>query len=472
MTRRPAPKPFLARALEPLVAIVVIALLHPYGWAGPSALWFTLAPLVLIIILAEPGPVAWMRRGPWLSAPAIVNVVMCGWIIYALGWGPVLPLVFALVVTYQIRLISAAVWRPIAVWSAAVIAAGQAGVALGWINCYLPNHLAQPAGLLGLVVTIMFIRAIGRSAEEREAVEVRLRDREERFRLLVQDSTDVLSILDENGAPTYLSPAVEKLTGHPASYYAVDGGYAVHVHPDDLPAVVGALEHVHAAPGRHITFHVRIMHRDGDWRWTEATMRDFRDKPAVGGVVATLRDVTERRATQRRLAYEARHDQLTGLMNRSAFLGQVEQMTEPPAILFIDLDGFKPINDTHGHRYGDGVLIGVSRVLERSISGADFAGRLGGDEFAVALATPVTAERAVAIAERILAAMIEPITVDGRVLRVQASIGIAVPKPGTGVTDLLHQADLAMYTAKRRGTHDAQLYDAHVVEESLQPAHG
>ncbi|GIE01934.1 diguanylate cyclase domain-containing protein [Paractinoplanes durhamensis] len=459
----------MARAFEPLIAIVVIALLDLRGWAGPSPLWFTLAPLLLIIIFAEPKVLILLRRGPWRSTSAVVNVVLCGWIIYALGWGPVLPLVFALVVTYQIRNIGAFVWRPVAAWTILVILAGQACIALGWINCYLPGGLAQAAGFLGLVLTAMFIRAIGQSAEEREAAEARLRDREERFRVLVQDSADVLSVLGPDGTPTYLSPAVERLTGYPADHYDQDGGYPLHVHPDDIPTVVDALQRISDEPGG-ISYHVRVKHRDGGWRWTEITLRDFRDKPAVGGLVATIRDITERREIQDRLAYEARHDHLTGLMNRSAFLGEVEQMAQPPAVLFIDLDGFKPINDTHGHRYGDAVLIAVARLLEGGISGADLAGRLGGDEFAVALAMPATADRAMWVADRLLAAMSEPIYVDGRVLRVQASIGVAVPKPGTGVTDLLHQADLAMYSAKRRGTHDAQLYDPAVVEESLQPA--
>ncbi|GIF20296.1 diguanylate cyclase (GGDEF)-like protein/PAS domain S-box-containing protein [Actinoplanes tereljensis] len=451
---------FLAGVIEPFIAIVVIALLHPYGWAGPSPLWITLAPLVLIMVLNQPKVLTWQRRSPWRSTPAVVNVVLCGWIIYVLGWGPVLPLVFALVVTYQIRNIGATVWRPVAAWSVAAILAGQAGIALGWIPSYLPNGLAQAAGLLGLVVTGMFIWAIGRTAEDREGAETRLRDREERFRVLVQDSADVLCVLSPDGTPTYLSPAVEKLTGYPPDYYDQEAGYPLHVHPDDLPTVVDALDRVTDSPDG-LTYQVRVRHREDDWRWTEITLRDFRDKPSIAGFVATIRDVTERRAAQERLAYDARHDQLTGLINRSAFLGELENLEQLPAVLFIDLDGFKPINDTHGHRYGDAVLVAVARLLERY----DFAGRLGGDEFAVAL--PDT-EHAVAVAEELLAAIAEPITVDGRVLHIRASIGIAVPKTGTSVTDLLHQADLAMYAAKRRGTHDAQLFSDDI---ALQPAH-
>lgn len=407
------------------------------------------------------------------SLAAHLLLVAC--VAYGMGWGPVLAPALALVVVRHIRRSGASVWQPAVLWSAGCVLAGQAGIALGWVHTWLLPVNSQVAGAFGLLLTVVFIRAVGQFAEQRERAEARLADREERFRILVQDSTDVLSVLDENGEPSYLSPAIERVTGFPPEHYR-HGGYAGHVHPDDMPGLTDALTRVYADPGSEHIALARIQHADGDWRWMESTLRDFRDKPAVGGVVATFRDVTERLRAQERLAYDAEHDELTGLINRATFRRELDRLAakgEPPAVLFVDLDDFKPINDTYGHRYGDEVLVAVAGKLRRSISGADLAARIGGDEFAIALTPPACPDRAAAVAERLLAEMSAPVTVDGEVFVVRASVGIAVPEDGrTAVADLLHRADLAMYAAKRRGTHDAQLYSPAVGEESLQVAHG
>lgn len=463
----------VTRSLEAIVAFITIAVLHPYGFVGTGPLWYTLLGVVYLGLLQQPAVIRGIRIGPlrrWRSAALGLHFIAVAWIIYSLGWGPVLPLAFAMFLTHHIRIEGSSLWRPALVWMVACIAVGQTGIALGWIFCYLPDTEAQIAGLLGLLLTGLFIRAYGQATAERERAEAAVRDREERFRILVQDSLDVLSVIDEHGHPSYLSPGISKVTGFPVEHYD-RGGYAGHIHPDDLPVMLGALDLINADPASHQTIQVRIRHANGQWRWMEATLRDFRDKPAVGGIVTTFRDVTERREIQERLNYEARHDRLTGLLNRAAFLDTVEQMPAAPAVLFIDLDGFKPINDTHGHRYGDAILVAVASLLHSQISDlTDLAGRLGGDEFAIALTSPATAARAVEVADRLLEAMTLPISVDGRVLEIGASIGIAVPAAGETIADLLHQADLAMYAAKRRGTHDAQLYDPDVVEESLQVA--
>jgi diguanylate cyclase (GGDEF)-like protein len=182
--------------------------------------------------------------------------------------------------------------------------------------------------------------------------------------------------------------------------------------------------------------------------------------------VSTYRDVTERRAIQQRLIHDANHDPLTGLANRAAFLKELRQSFldgadhgRTPAVLFVDLDGFKQVNDTLGHQTGDTLIIAVAAMLRRSVLGSDIVGRLGGDEFGVVLAGVSSPDDAVTVAKRILAEMDHPVPIDGRELKARASIGVAVAEPGdAGPDELLHHADVAMYGAKRRKTHSFQLY--------------
>jgi diguanylate cyclase (GGDEF)-like protein len=211
---------------------------------------------------------------------------------------------------------------------------------------------------------------------------------------------------------------------------------------------------------------MRLWHAKGDLRWMEVTLRNLLDNPAVGGLVATYRDVTERRAIQERLIHDANHDPLTGLANRAAFLNGLQESfrdgaagARTPAVLFIDLDGFKQVNDTLGHHCGDELIIAVAAMLRRSVLGSDIVGRLGGDEFGVVLAGVSSPEDAVTVAKRILAEMDSPVLIDGQELKARASIGVAVAASGdTGADELLHHADVSMYGAKRRHTHSYQLY--------------
>ena len=188
-------------------------------------------------------------------------------------------------------------------------------------------------------------------------------------------------------------------------------------------------------------------------------MRNLLGNPAVRGIVANHRDVTERRAIQELLAYDASHDALTGLVNRAAFLralhqalDQAEQEHRRLAVLFVDLDGFKRINDTLGHEVGDALLVGVGRVIQRNILGSDQVGRLGGDEFAVVLAHIDTPDNAMAVARRIVTELQQPLPTAGRSVHARASIGVALSGPDAlDAGELLRRADTAMYRAKRQG---------------------
>ncbi|HEX4905078.1 MAG TPA: EAL domain-containing protein [Acidimicrobiales bacterium] len=186
----------------------------------------------------------------------------------------------------------------------------------------------------------------------------------------------------------------------------------------------------------------------------------------VVGRVWTCRDVTEHKQLQDDLAHQAFHDPLTGLANQALFRALVEHAIArfgrtqvPVAVLFIDLDDFKTVNDSLGHTVGDELLVAVSERLGHCVRPADTTARLGGDEFAVLIEEASSAEEASAIAERILEALRRPLQVSGKELYASASIGIAFGHAGLHGDQLLRNADLAMYTAKRKGRRRFEVYE-------------
>ena len=245
------------------------------------------------------------------------------WVLYIIGWGPMLGLAFALVAAAHMRISGAAVWRPAVACSLAGIAVGQAGIAAGWIFCYLAAAQAQTAGLFGAVCVSLFLRVFGESVEQRERAEASLRSREERFRALVQDSCDMVAVADAEGRAQYVTPAVLQMFGVPPEQF-VGTPYTSLVHPDDTRIADRLLRQALADPGGQHRAEMRARHVDG-WRWLEVTIRNLLSNAAVGGLVVNCRDVTERRVAQERLAYDANHDPLTGLANRSAFLRELER---------------------------------------------------------------------------------------------------------------------------------------------------
>ena len=480
-----------AWAVEPLASLPVLIALHWYGLLGPSPLWLLVLLVLAAGVVQQPdvqrrviadGTRRHLHRG------IALQFGLFGLAIYLCGWGPLLAIVLTIVATMYLRVHGSAAWRPAVLWALVVIGAGQVGVALGWVYCYLSPTLAQAAGILGAQTAVFLIRALGVSAEQRERAEAAVRSREERFRALVQDSCDVVSVVDCNGRTQYVSPAIEQLTGLRADEFMA-AEYSRWLHPGDHADGARIFEQALADPGGEHRVELRLWHARGDLRWMEATVRNLLDNPAVGGLVVTYRDVTERRAIQERLIHDAHHDPLTGLANRAAFLRGLAQSfldglssAGTPAVLFVDLDGFKQVNDTHGHQCGDELIISVAAMLRRSVLGSDIVGRLGGDEFGIVLTSVTSSDDAVTVAKRILAEMDHPVLIGGQELYARASVGVAVAEPGNANADeLLHHADIAMYGAKRRQTHSYQLYvdgmqdpavDTMALDEELRRAVG
>jgi diguanylate cyclase (GGDEF)-like protein len=226
-------------------------------------------------------------------------------------------------------------------------------------------------------------------------------------------------------------------------------------HPDDVGELSSLIGRAMATPGRRVSGEWRIRQRDGTWLPVETVASSGTGDLDASGVVLNTRDLQERKALEQKLTFQAFHDPLTRLANRSLFRERVEHTLDrrnpgDMAVLFIDLDNFKTINDSLGHAAGDHVLVETAHRVRSSLRNEDTAARLGGDEFAVLLEdADVTA--AARVAERIRVALGTPFWVLGQEVYISASIGIAVRRDNDSASDLLRNADVAMYTAKSKG---------------------
>ncbi|MFC5633127.1 diguanylate cyclase domain-containing protein [Streptomyces bullii] len=283
--------------------------------------------------------------------------------------------------------------------------------------------------------------------------------REAHYRTLVDGTRDVITIVGLDGRVLYVSPAAYDVFGYRPEAQ-VGARLFLYCHPEDLTPLTRAVEAVRReaasgrrGPGRRMV--CRVRHADGRWRHVESSVSHH-----PRGMIFVSRDVTDRVVRQTQLERLAFHDALTGLPNRALFADRVAHAlrkettrTAPPAVLFVDLDGFKAVNDSAGHAVGDILLVHAARRLQTSVRAQDTVARLGGDEFAVLLEgeTGTRPSRSRDVAERVLAALTRPYSLAGREARVSASIGIAVALPGVTPQELLRQADAAMYEAKRMG---------------------
>ena len=283
-----------------------------------------------------------------------------------------------------------------------------------------------------------------------------LSESERRFRTLVQNGSDVVTVLDSHGYIRYQSPSVARVLGHAAEEMTGKSAFE-YVHPEDAARVRETFSRNLNVPGVHDPVGMRIRHADGSWRQLETIANNLLDEPSVGGIVLNSRDVTERKALEERLAYQAFHDGLTGLPNRSMLMNGLERALERAevrgsevAVLFMDLDNFKVINDSLGHAAGDEALVEVTRRLGGCLGAGDVAARFGGDEFVVLLEGVKGEEEATGVARRIVGALEAPFKLGNKEVYFSASIG-AVLGATSGLWDaagLLRAADVALHKAK------------------------
>ncbi|GAA2565755.1 hypothetical protein GCM10010435_43340 [Winogradskya consettensis] len=326
-----------------------------------------------------------------------------------------------------------------------------------------------PVAVAAVVLTALVIaRQVASMRENEQLVDrldanmLELRQKEQRFRLLVQNSSDVVTITEVSGLITYISPAVRRVLGS-APEAMIGTNIVERVHPDDRVDIGRHVRTVAAEPGTTSTYQVRLEHADGSYRTLEITSANLLDEPGVRGIVSNSRDVTETVEAHERLSYEASHDILTGLANRALFGDRVEAAVgrlRPQhrlSIVLVDLDDFKTVNDTLGHAVGDDLLITVSERMRSAVRPTDTVARLGGDEFAIlfeGLGGPDVDQ----VLERIADTLAMPFEIDGHLLSVRASFGVVDCRSGDDPGNLLRKADIAMYEAKERGEGGYQRY--------------
>jgi len=305
--------------------------------------------------------------------------------------------------------------------------------------------------------------ALGRVELSRFVQETR---NERRFQSMVQYSSDLTTLLGPDMRTIYQSPAVATaLGGSPNGLIGQLQGELVH--PDDDAITRAQLTKVLTGGlGASTRFECRVRRADGDWLTVDSIMTNLLDEPDVGAIVLNSRDVTARRSLEKELNHQAFHDTLTGLANRALFLDRLshamdrgDRHADPVAVLFLDLDDFKAINDSFGHPAGDRLLVAVAERIRASTRPGDTVARFGGDEFAVLVESGTMPEAAEAVAERITEGLAGTFRIQTNDVAMRASIGIALGRrPHETPDDLLRDADLAMYLAKRNGKGRFEMY--------------
>jgi diguanylate cyclase (GGDEF)-like protein/PAS domain S-box-containing protein len=298
---------------------------------------------------------------------------------------------------------------------------------------------------------------------------------EERLSSLIRNSSDFVCILAADGTVRFASPSVERMFGHqPATL--LDRDISELVHSEDVQRLRALLASTaagthHASGGQTPVAEFRVWQESKQsWRDVEALATNLLDDSTIEGIVLNIRDISERKSFQDELEHQAFHDTLTGLPNRALFRNRVEHALLgrrrdrlPVAILFLDVDDFKYVNDSLGHAAGDLVLGEVAHRLEDCMRPVDTAARIGGDEFAILIRDAESELQAIEIAQRLMGAVSAPIALDGRDLALATSIGIAFSDQhmvsSRDADELLRNADAAMYMAKENGKGGYRIFE-------------
>lgn len=466
----PARRPGRERLFDPvnlvlLPAVAILMVARHLGMISATPPWKILGSLVLAhmsgVLFAAKYPPGTSTAKPGVFL--VLTTGLGGLFLYTIGWGAVLAVTFIAGAAVVIDADGSRYGRTAIIAIVGTIAAGEIAVAAG----VFPSMTSEPAGhglaALEAAVTVIVIGLLTRGQRDKERAEEQKQQGEERFRALVQHTSDAILIIEDGGAVKYASPAVERLFGCPPEALRclditwVDADYA--------GAIEELFRQLRATPGAVEVAEVPIRRTDGTSTWTEVHITNLIDTPAVGGYVCNMRDIGARRTEQMQLIHDAQHDPLTHLANRRLFLERLERAwcnADAPrdviAVLFIDVDHFKEINDRLGHEVGDHVLVAIANELSMLLRPTDLVARFGGDEFAVLLDPMPGLDGALEVAERIRSEVSGGKQVDGHELALGVSVGVATSRDASSAAELLRNSDQAMYCAKRNGRARCETY--------------
>jgi diguanylate cyclase (GGDEF)-like protein/PAS domain S-box-containing protein len=304
-----------------------------------------------------------------------------------------------------------------------------------------------------------------RDISERKRAQDELEHRERRFRTIFEKSWSGVALLDADLRFTFAGSSTTNILGYDDADLLGEPFLDL-VHSREREVTARLFHSLREEPTREAHGELRFRHKNGTWVWLEGFAQNLLHESSVSAIVLNYRDVTQRRMTEKQLEYRAHYDALTGLPNRVLFrdrvvngLAQAQRHNRSLAIMYLDLDHFKLVNDGLGHSFGDGLLAAVATRLQKSLRASDTISRIGGDEFAI-LINDITDSNAVAtLARKLLDSLSTAFRIDEHDLYVNASIGISVfPSDGMDVETLVKCADAAMYRAKELGRNQAQLF--------------
>ncbi len=316
-----------------------------------------------------------------------------------------------------------------------------------------------------LRVMMRLSEQVGAAAERARLYGV-VRDREQRFRLLAENMSDMVCLHEPAGRFAYVSPSCLGVLGY-SPEALLDRDFVDLVHPEDRKLLGDRLFQQRVAEDSASQAIYRIRHAEGYYVWFETTAQPIIEQGLLTGLMTASRDITERHMIEEKLVQGALYDDLTGLPNRALLMDRLAQALERRvrtesrfAVLFLDLDRFKIINDSLGHAAGDELLKAIGERLKTCVRTIDTVARLGGDEFCLLLEDLHGQEEATQTATRIQRALTQPFTVDEHDIFTSASIGIAFSSSHYGEPqELLRDADIAMYRAKNAGKARHAVFD-------------